>query len=109
MNCRGRYLSCGETAAANNHVWVQSQGNPTGDVNFLFLAFQTHRIVVDTCGPAAPGHIHTRAFVYDKCPARGGRVIGNQSATFEPCSVLTYDVHKTGSYWIVIEVINFFI
>ena len=53
-----------------------------------------YRIILNTClGPAGGGGgIGTTLRVYDKCPTRGGRVLANQSAAFEPCSVLVYDV-----------------
>jgi hypothetical protein len=86
----------------NNAVAAHSQGNPTGDVNFLFVAFHAYRIVVNTCGFSS-AHINTHVRVYNKCPTNGGVVVGNQSALFEPCSVLTYDIHTPGSYWIVVE------
>lgn len=58
---------------------------------------------VDTCAFASTNAIHTKTRVYDKCPANGGVVVANQSAAYEPCSVLTYDVHTPGSYWIVVR------
>jgi hypothetical protein len=30
-----------------------TQGSPTGDSNYVFAAFATHRIVVNTCGYSA--------------------------------------------------------
>jgi hypothetical protein len=61
----------------NNAGTANYQGNPTGDVNFLFLAFTTHRIVINTCGFAGV-NINTVVRVYDKCPTKGGVVVGTQ-------------------------------
>lgn len=63
--------------SGNNAHAANYQGNPTGDVNFLFLSFTTNRIVVNTCGFSA-SHINTVVRVYDKCPTKGGVVVGTQ-------------------------------
>jgi hypothetical protein len=50
-SCGFNYVKCGETIEGNNAVAANTQGNPTGDVNFLFAAFETYRIVVRHCCP----------------------------------------------------------
>jgi len=75
-------------------VAAQYQGNPTGDVNFVFPSYQTHRIVVDTCGFASPNHISTSVRVYSKCRENGGHILGNQTAGNATCSVLVFDIHR---------------
>jgi hypothetical protein len=39
----------------------------------------------------------------NKCPSNGGKVLQTQSALFETCGLLTFDIHTIGTYWIVVE------
>ena len=46
--------------------------------------------------------ISTMITIWDGCPGAGGSQIGTQKTDFE-CSVMEYDIHQVGTYWIVVE------
>ena len=86
------------TVASTNDGAGSFIGNPSGEMNFIFPAFQGYVITATTCSPNTA--IETYLRLYDGCPSDPGtQLLAEQSADFA-CSYLQYQFRDVGTYWI---------
>ena len=94
-------IGCGQTMGGTNAGLVSYIGNPSGDAVFLFRATEPAQLKATTC--SLKTKIQTLVRLYDRRPSAVHKTLLASETEGYFCSLLYYDAHAAGDYWLVVE------
>jgi hypothetical protein len=101
--CDYTEVACGADAIASSTAYYGNfGGGPAKEQNFVVTIAEPTRLVADTCREAK---MNTTVWLYDGCPADGGKPIGSSGNASGAC-LGDFSVYTPGSYWLLVEAVG---
>ena len=94
----------GPSVTSNTAFYGDFGGGPAKEQNFVITLFEPKRLVADVCAkvPNAEFQINATVWLYDDCPASGGKIIANATGS----CLNEFILYESGTYWLLVEAVG---